>query len=95
MRKYGGKVYTTHLLRRSYREDGKVKNETVGNLSHLPNHVVELVRRALKGETFAATEEVFEIVSSAQHGGVEAVMTTMKRLGIDRLLDSRPSRERR
>jgi len=94
-RHYKDKVYTAHLLRRSYREDGKVKNETVGNLSHLPIHVVELVRRALKGESFAATEELFEIVASAQHGGVEAVLTTMKRLGIDRLLDSRPSRERR
>ena len=59
------KTYTAHLLRRSYREHGKVKNETVGNLSHLPPHVVALVRRALKGERFAATEELFEIVASA------------------------------
>ena len=29
-REYNGKVYQTHLLRRSYREDGKVKNETLG-----------------------------------------------------------------
>jgi len=54
----------------THREHGKVKNETVGNLSLLPPHVVELVRRALKGERFAATEELFEIVASAQHGNV-------------------------
>jgi hypothetical protein len=32
-----------------YREDGKVKNETVGNISHLPESVVDVVRRALPG----------------------------------------------
>ena len=46
-RKYKSKVYRSHLLRHSYREGGKVKNETVGNLSHLPDHVVDIVRRAL------------------------------------------------
>ena len=51
-RKYGDKVYCTHLLRRSYREDGKVKNETLGNLSHLPDSVIDLIRRSLQGETF-------------------------------------------
>jgi len=35
-RHYKGQVYEAHLLRRSYREDGKVKNETLGNISHLP-----------------------------------------------------------
>jgi len=49
----------------------------------------------LKGERFAATEELFEIVASAQHGNVQAVVTTMKRVGVDRLLDARPSCERR
>ena len=29
-----------HLLRLSYREDGKVKDETVGNLSHPPPPIV-------------------------------------------------------
>ena len=46
-RKYNGKVYCSYLLRRSFREDGKVKNETVGNLSHLPDHVVDLVNPSL------------------------------------------------
>ena len=63
-REYKDKVYETHLLRRSYREDGKVKNETVGNLSHLPVHVIELVRRALKGEAFTPVAEAFEITAS-------------------------------
>jgi hypothetical protein len=50
-RTYKGRVYETHLLRRSYREGDRVKNETLGNLSHLPAPVIDLVRRALRGET--------------------------------------------
>jgi hypothetical protein len=50
-RRYGDQVYRTHLLRRSYREDGKVKNETLGNLSHLPETLIEIIRRSLQGQT--------------------------------------------
>lgn len=93
-RRYKDRVYKTHLLRRSYREDGKVKNETVGNLSSLPEHVVELIRRALKGETLAATTDLFEIVSSSHHGAVQAVKAAMDRLGVASLLAARSSEER-
>ncbi|MHB8948200.1 MAG: hypothetical protein ACYC4S_03935, partial [Rhodoferax sp.] len=72
-REYNGKVYHTHLLRRSYREDGKVKNETLGNLSHLPDSVIDLIRRSLAGETFVPAGEAFEISSSRAHGHVQAV----------------------
>src|SRR5674476_531814 len=51
-RHYKGRVYDAHLLRRSYREDGKVTNETLGNLSHLPGRLIEIIRRSLKGEVF-------------------------------------------
>lgn len=53
-RAYKDKVYSTHLLRRSYREEGKVKNETLGNLSHLPDALIDIIRRSLQGETFVA-----------------------------------------
>ena len=69
-RKYKDQVYRTHLLRRSYREDGKVKNETLGNLSHLPESVIDLIRRSLQGETFVPVGEAFEIASSRAHGHV-------------------------
>ena len=92
-REYKGKVYKAHLLRRSYREGDRVKNETLGNLSHLPDHVVEMIRRALKGESFTAVGEAFEITSSAPYGAVKAVTVTMQRLGFAGLLGSRPCRE--
>src|SRR3972149_2434139 len=93
-RQYRGRLYETHLLRRSYREDGRVKNETLGNLSHLPDPVIDLIRRALRGEQLRPVDEQFAIVRSAHHGHVQAVLTAMRRLGFEKLLASRPSRER-
>jgi hypothetical protein len=93
-RRYKGKVYRTHLLRRSYREDGKVKNETLGNLSHLPEPLIDIIRRSLQGERFIPVGEAFEITSSLPQGHVQAVRSAMKRLGMASLLGSRPSRER-
>ena len=93
-RTYNGKVYCTHLLRRSYREDGKVKNETLGNLSHLPDSVIDLIRRSLQGETFVPASEAFEVCQSQPHGHVQAVALTMQRLGFASLLASKPSPER-
>src|ERR1700756_528621 len=92
-REYKGRVYTTHLLRRSHRDGDKVKNETLGNLSHLPDHVIELVRRSLRGEAFVPAEERFEIIASKPHGDVDAVLQAMRRLDFAALLASRPCRE--
>jgi len=93
-RKYKDRVYRTHLLRRSYREGGSVKNETLGNLSHLPDALVEIIRRSLRGETFVPLAQAFEIVRSRAHGHVEAVATAMQRLGFASLIASKPCRER-
>ena len=92
-RVHNGKVYHTHLLRRSFRQGVHVRSETVGNLSHLPEHIVELIRRALKGETFSPTTD-FENMKSWHHGHVRAVLEAMKRLDFENLLGSRRSRQR-
>ncbi len=93
-RRYKGRVYATHLLRRSYREGEKVKNETVGNLSHLPEPLIEVIRRALRGETFVSVAERLQVVRSLPHGHVQAVRRAMQRLGFESLLASRESPER-
>ena len=93
-RNYKGRVYETHLLRRSYRDGERVKNETLGNLSHLPAPLIDLVRRALRGETFVPVAERLEVVGSRPHGHVHAVRLAMKRLGIESLIGSRASPER-
>jgi transposase len=93
-RKYKDRVYHTHLLRRSYREGGTVKNETLGNLSHLPDALVEIIRRSLQGETFVPLAQAFEISSSRAQGHVQAVATAMQRLGFASLIAAKPCRER-
>jgi transposase len=82
------------LLRESYREGGKVKSRTVANLSKLPAHAVDALRRSLRGETLVGAREAFSVTRSVHHGHVEAVLTAMKRLGVAELISARPSRER-
>ena len=77
-RKYKGKVYESNLLRRSIRDGKKVRHETLGNLSHLPMNIIELIRRALKGETFVSAEESFDCIRSLPHGHVAAALGTLK-----------------
>ncbi len=89
-----GREYVSHLLRRSYREDGKVKNETVGNISHLPEELVELVRAGLRGQPVGVLSEAFAIERSLPAGHVIAALTMVRRLALPRLLDRQPSRER-
>jgi transposase len=93
-RKYKDRVYRTHLLRRSYREGDTVRNETLGNLSHLPEPLIEIIRRSLQGESFVPLAQAFEITRSRPHGHVQAVATAMQRLGLASLIASRPCRER-
>jgi transposase len=87
--------YVAHLLRRSYREGGQVKKETVANLSHLPEEVIELIRGALRGQHFVAFDERFRIERSLPAGHVEATLLMARRLELARLLDRSPSSERR
>ena len=80
-RHYKGKTYETHLLRRSVREGGKVRTETLGNISHLPAELIELVRRGLKGEHFLPAADALEIRRSLPHGQVVAVLGMPRSLG--------------
>jgi len=49
-RKYKGKGYMCHLLRRTFREGKKVQNETVANLCDLSAPIIDMIRRALAGQ---------------------------------------------
>jgi hypothetical protein len=83
------------LLRESYREDGKVKNRTLANLSAWPEAKVEALSRVLKGQPpSAAPAGAFEITRSLPHGHVAAVLGTLRQLGLEELVDPVPSRQR-
>jgi transposase len=93
-RVYNGKTYVTYLLRRSLRKGKTVTHETLGNLSHLPDHLIDLIKRSLKGETFVPAADAFRISRSLPHGHVEAVLKMIRKLGLDDLIASEPSRRR-
>jgi len=93
-RQYKDREYVTHLLRRSYREDGKVKKETLANLTALGTDLVNVIRAGLQGENVGVISELLPPVQSRPHGHVQAVTRAMERLGIANLLASRGSRNR-
>jgi transposase len=82
------------LLREAWREAGKIRKRTLANLSHWPEHQVEALRRLLRGETLLSAQEVFATERSLPHGHVEAVLGSIRKLGLEHLIASKPSRER-
>ena len=83
-----GKTYTSVLLRQSYRDnDNRVQKRTLANLSHLPPHVIPLLRGALAGKRYAEVGDVLgDPVRSRHHGAVQAVRVAMNAIGLPRLL---------
>jgi transposase len=83
------------LLRESYREDGKVKNRTLANLSRWPEEKVEALSAVLAGRSpKGALGAGFEITRSLPHGHVAAVLGALRGLGLEELVDPVPSRAR-
>jgi transposase len=82
------------LLREAWRDQGKIRKRTLANLSHWPDQQVESLKRLLRGETLVAPQDVFAVESSLAHGHVEAVLGSIRKLGLDRLIGSKPSRQR-
>lgn len=84
----------TYLLRESVRDGDRVRKVKLANLSSLPIEQIEMIRRVLKGERLGAIDGGLECVRSRHHGHVEAVRMAMQRLGFDKLIDAKSSRER-
>jgi hypothetical protein len=82
------------LLRRAWREGGKIKKETVANLSYLPMDQVQQFRRVLRGETLVSADDAFQILRVRPHGHVAAVVGMMNKLGVPELLSTRKHRKR-
>ena len=93
-KRQGDRVYVSYLLRQSYREGDKVKHRTLANLSPLPVSTIELIRGSLAGQQYLPAGEAFSIEQSWPHGHVAAVLGTARTMGLERLLDPKPSRQR-
>src|SRR6266571_2441117 len=80
------KDYSSAYLRRTFRDSGKVKNETVANLSALPDHVIDLIDAGLKGQQMVPAVGAVTITGSLPHGHVAAVHAMAAKLGLPALL---------
>ena len=90
----GDREYTSTLLRRSYREGGRVKKQTLANLSHLDPELIELIRGFLRGERYVEVGAAFQSERSLPAGHANAVLAMARKLDLARLLDRAPSRQR-
>jgi transposase len=81
----------------SYREGDQVKKRTLANLSKLPDDIIDNLKLALKGATLSMTEGIpnhFEVIRSLPHGHVMAILETIKKLGLDKIISEKSSRIR-
>ena len=86
--------YVSYLLRQSYREGDQVKKRTIMNLSALPIHIIDAIRRGLAGDPLLPDAGAWTIARSWPHGHVAAVLGTARQMDLERLLDPKPSRQR-
>ena len=82
------------LLREAWREGKTIRKRTLANLSALSPSQIVAMRRILRGETLVGAEDHVTIERSWPHGHVAAVLGTLRKLGLETILASRPSRER-
>jgi hypothetical protein len=80
------RTYEWHLLRRSFRDSGKVRKETLANLSHLPPEAITAVRAVLAGKTLVDVDAAFEVTRSLPHGHAAAIHAMARQLGFPALL---------
>jgi hypothetical protein len=80
------RVYESVLVRRTYREGGKVRHETLANLSALPAETVAAVEATLKGERLVPAAQAAAITGALPHGHVAAVHAMAAKLGLPALL---------
>jgi hypothetical protein len=80
------RTYRTHLLRRSYRDGGKVKKQTLANLSALPDSAIAALKASLSGSVLVDAGDMFVIERSLPHGHVAAAHVMASQLGLRKLL---------
>ncbi|MGH3338058.1 MAG: IS1634 family transposase [Propionibacteriaceae bacterium] len=78
--------YQSHLVRRTFREDGKVKHQTLANITALPPAAIEAIRAVLRGEQLLPADQALQITGSLPHGHVGVVWAQAKALGLPGLL---------
>ena len=86
----GGKTYTRHLLRESYRAHGKVLHRTIANVSHCSEAEIAALRLALRHkedlEHLGTIQDAITLRQGLSFGAVWTVYHVARRLGIEQAL---------
>src|ERR1700757_3729218 len=86
----GGKTYTRHLLRESYRANGRVLHRTIANVSHCSEAEIEAMRLALRHketlEHLGTIQDTITLKQGISFGAVWTVYHVARRLGIQKAL---------
>src|ERR1700737_857050 len=77
------------LLRQGWREGSKTRKRTLANLSDWPPHKIETLRRLLRDETLVSPQDLFRTQQILPHGHVEAILSTIRKLGLDAMIASK------
>lgn len=82
------------LLREGWREGKKTLKRTLANLSHWPTHKIETLRRVLRDEVLVSPKDRFETERTLPHGHVQAILGTIRKIGLDAVIASKRCPER-
>ena len=89
----------TYLIRQSTWVDGKSRKTTLANITKLPEYARNLISEVLRGgmvvhDLVDALKENFTFVRRLAHGHVAATLGTLRKLKLDRLIDTKHCRAR-
>ena len=82
------------LLREGWREGKKTVKRTLANLTQWPAQKIEALRRLLRDQTLVSPQELFTTQQTLPHGHVQAVLGTIRKLGLAPILSAKRCRER-
>jgi len=83
-----GKKYQTILIRESYRQNGKVKNRTVANITQLPPELVRSIKYFLNGNENKTDISDLKNGATYEYGGSYALKELAKEIGLDKMICS-------
>ncbi len=92
--KKSGKTYLTHLIRESYREDGKVKHRTISNVTKLPAEHLACLKNSLNGKRGDFSVDELTLGQSVEHGASFAFKALAVNLGLDQIIYARKTQWR-
>src|SRR5713226_1842053 len=82
------------LLREGWRDGKKTRKRTLANLSDWPPHKIDLIRRLLRDEMLVSPAALCDTERTLPQGHVEAVLGTIRKIGLETVIAAKRSRER-